>query len=118
MFAPKGGSQLTVGSLDAFMDQDPTYGKSVPHSLVYGNYIRFNAVVLEGKKLTASSITTLHLICNQQSSIFFRKSSNIFIKLLGRLIKPPNALNGFQNYTTDIPFGNFVLKSGQILERK
>lgn len=70
------------------------------------------------EELTASAITTLDFIANQDGAVFLAGCLQALSKLRSYHVAATYALNSLDDTSTDIALGKFLLPSLQIVDRK
>ena len=72
--ATEGSTQLTIYRSKLWRNQHATHRETVTDTLGYGDEIWLDAQPLVSKELTASAITALDFIANQESAVFLAGS--------------------------------------------
>ena len=116
--ATKGSTQLTIYRSKLRRNQHATHRETITDTLGYGDEIRLDAQPLVSEELTASAITALDFIANQESAVFLAGCLQALSKLRSYHIATTYALNSFDDTSADITFGKFLLPSFQIVDRK
>ena len=72
--ATKGSTQLTIYRSKLWRNQYTTHRETITDTLGYGDEIRLDAQPLVSEELTASAITALDFIANQEGAVFLAGS--------------------------------------------
>ena len=84
MVAAESRSKLSVNRSEHRTDKYACHREAVAYTFGYGDDVGFNAVVLVGKELAATSVTALDFIQNQYGIVFGTGFTQGLHKLIGR----------------------------------
>ena len=116
--ATKGCTQLTIYRSKLWRNQHATHRETIADTLGYGDEIWLDAQPLVSKELTASAITALDFIANQDGAVFLAGCLQALSKLRSYHVATTYALDRLNDTSTYIALGKFLLPSLQIVDRK
>ena len=118
MVATKGSTQLTIYRCKFRRNQHAPHRETIADTLGYGDEIWLDAQPLVSKELTASTVTALDFIANQEGAVFLAGCLQTLSKLRSYHVAATYALNRLDDTSADIALGKFLLPSLQIVDRK
>ena len=118
MVATEGSTQLTIYRSKLRRNQHATHREAIADTLGYGNEIWLDAQPLVSKELTASTITALDFIADEDGAVFLAGCLQALSKLRSYHVATTYALNSFDDTSTYIALGKFLLPCLQIVDRK
>ena len=118
MVSAEGGSQLSVYRFEHRANQHACHRESVSDTFGYGNNIRLDVIVLVGEEFTATSVSALDFIENQDSSCFGTYLAKFLHKFGSRYLDTPYTLYSFNDNGASISFGKFLLHRFDVVQRK
>ena len=118
MVATKGSTQLTIYWSKLWRNQYASHREAITDTLGYGDEIWLDAQPLVSKELTASAITALDFIANQDGAVFLAGCLQALSKLRSYHVATTYALDRLNDTSTYIALGKFLLPSLQIVDRK
>ena len=116
--ATESSTQLTIYRSKLWRNQHATHRETITDTLGYGDEVWLDAQPLVSKELTASAITALDFIANQEGAVFLAGSLQALSKLRSNHVAATYALNRLDDTSADIALGKFLLPSLQIIDRK
>ena len=116
--ATESSPQLTIYRSKLWRNQHATHRETIADTLGYGDEIWLDAQPLVSEELTASAITALDFIANQESAVFLAGCLQSLSKLRSYHVATTYALNSFDDTSTYIALGEFLLPCLQIIDRK
>ena len=116
--AAEGSTQLTIYRSKLWRNQHATHREAIADTLGYGDEIWLDAQPLVSKELTASAVTALDFIANQESAVFLAGCLQALRKLWSNHVAATYALDRLNDTSADIALGKFLLPSLQIVDRK
>ena len=116
--ATEGSTQLTIYRSKLRRNQHATHRETIADTLGYGDEIWLDAQPLVSKELTASAITALDFIANQDGAVFLAGCLQALSKLRSYHVATTYALDRLNDTSADIALGKFLLPSLQIIDRK
>ena len=116
--ATEGCTQLTIYRSKLWRNQDTTHRETIADTLGYGDEVWLDAQPLVSKELTASAITALDFIADEDGAVFLAGSLQALCKLRSYHVATTYALNSLDDTSTYITLGKFLLPCLQIVDRK
>lgn len=116
--ATKGSTQLTIYRSKLWRNQDATHRETITDTLGYGDEVWFDAQPLVSKELTASAITALDFIADEDGAVFLAGCLQSLSKLRSYHVAATYALDCLNDTSTYIALGEFLLPSLQIVDRE
>ena len=118
MVATEGSTQLTIYRSKLRRNQHATHRETITDTLGYGDEIRLDAQPLVSEELTASAITALDFIADEDGAVFLAGCLQALSKLWSNHVAATYALNRLDDTSAYIALGKFLLPSLQIVDRK
>ena len=118
MVATEGCTELTIYRCKLRRNQHATHRETITYTLGYGDEVWLDAQPLVSKELTASAITALDFIADEDGAVFLAGCLQSLNKLRSYHVAATYALNSLDDTSTDIALGKFLLPSLQIVDRK
>ena len=100
--ATEGSSQLTIYRCKLRRNQHATHRETIADTLGYGDEVWLDAQPLVSKELTASAITALDFIADEESAIFLAGSLQALSKLGSNHVAATYALDSLDDTSTYI----------------
>ena len=116
--ATESSTQLTIYRSKLWRNQYATHREAIADTLGYGDEVWLDAQPLVSKELTASAITALDFIANQEGAVFLAGCLQALSKLRSYHVATTYALDRLDDAGTYIALGKFLLPCLQIVNRK
>ena len=116
--ATEGSSQLTIYRCKLRRNQYTTHRETIADTLGYGDEVWLDAQPLVSEELTASTITALDFIADEESAVFLAGSLQALSKFRSYHVAATYALDRLDDTSTYIALGKFLFPSLQIVDRK
>ena len=116
--ATESSTQLTIYRSKLWRNQYATHRETITDTLGYGDKVWLDAQPLVSKELTASAVTALDFITNQEGAVFLAGSLQALSKFWSYHVAATYALDSLNDTSADITLGKFLLPSLQIVNRK
>ena len=114
----EGCSQLPIDRSKLRTDQDTCHRESVADTFGYSDEIRTDAAVLVGEEFSASAITGLDFVKNQDGSCFVACLAKCLHECRSGNLNAAYSLDTFDDDGTYVTFGQFGLHGFCVVQRK
>ena len=111
-------SQLSVDGLEHRADQYSCHRESVSDAFGYGDDVWLDMVVLMGKEFSATAVSTLDFVQNQNRSGFGTNLAKFLHKFGSRYFDTAHSLYSFDDNSAYVTFRQFLLHRFDVIQRE
>ena len=118
MVSSESGTELAINSLKLRRDKHSSHGEAVSYTFSHGDYVGTYPKMLMCKELTATAVSTLYLITDENSSSLITSLTQTLHKFSSSKLDASDALDALHYTSCYIAFLQFGTPRLQIVQRK